>query len=380
MNHHPFQILLIIILLVQSCFRVEQKEGDVLTVKPLAVTQEVKELSPFISEMETIPLVMDQVRFSGMKKMLVSDSCYYVLSNAKVFVVSWDGSEISQLGLIGEGPDEYVHITDICFNHEHSELWCLDAANSILRFDLSSGEILQKLELGAEYINAIAIFPSKDNLISLYIPNPVDLKGASLFFCIRLLDFDGNEKGRSMLWDDLHLSAVFCSPVSCSADDRYVLSPGFSNNCLMFTDGEESTLEFDFGVKDIPNRYAFESCEDPWTKLGEIFAADYFKAVSSVFFVEGGLYFSAFGKNSSLWNFYVSKDLKTGIRWESKGMTHPPSPAVSCSKDCLYFYIEDPASLSEEENSDPIERYVQEATGHLNQGCPLLVKVLLSWR
>ncbi|MCQ2119922.1 MAG: 6-bladed beta-propeller [Bacteroidales bacterium] len=324
-------------------------------LRPLAVSEEIDDLAPFVSDIEIIPVADDSNCFRGVKKMLPSEDSFFILSGGAVFRVSSDGKEVSKIGETGRGPGEYIQVEDICFNRNHDELLCLDADCSVLRFDSSTGKCVGKIKLADQYVNPSGIFPVNEDQFGLYFPNPATVAPESLhseFQCIHFFDYDGKEKGSALPWEDFNFSSAFSSSVSFNWDDCYIVSPGFSPRCYMFDGTEEySLLTLDFGRKNVPFRYALKNGKDPWTKLPEIFESDFYKGFSSIFKIGDGFYLSAYGKRSALWNFVIFSNLESGICWQSKGTSVPPQPAVACKDACLFFVYD---SLSGAGNSEDI--------------------------
>ena len=146
-------------------------EPDVTIIEPLKATNEVTDLSSFIEGLELIPVSEDPVPFAGVTKMLTG-KVFFVLSGGMVFSVSRDGQYVRKIGNVGRGPGEYIMLKDIALNMTESELWCLDIFNDILKYDVETGEFIEKVDVGQEIGSARAVIPMTNDNFALYIPNP----------------------------------------------------------------------------------------------------------------------------------------------------------------------------------------------------------------
>lgn len=346
--------------------RSERKQSNsekVRNIQPLIITREVTDLEPYIEELELIPISSDSVSLSGIVKILVSSDHYFILSGGAVFSMPREGGSIEQIGSIGRGPGEYLFVKDVTFNSDETELWCLDPLNAILRYSIEDNSYLGDISIEKEIAHPKAIFPLANERVAVYVPNPLmeDMGDEDLsFYCLRILDKNGKEIDKDFLWDDYNIDAGFSSPVSFSDDGICVLSLESSRPCVVFQNGIEiEQIFFDFGRKNVPFRFSFLSGDDPMQMLSELFKEDYYKLVSYVFFSDNYLYFSAYGKNSSLWNYVICQDRSEGIRWRSAGLYTPPKSAIATEQGYFLFPYEDYGAIeSVEEERDPIKKCV----------------------
>ena len=359
----------------------KQGDDDVRIIDPLMATRIVTDLDPYISELELIPIGSDSVDISGIIKMLVSHDKFYLLAGGVVFSMTQNGETSIRVGNLGRGPGEYLMVKDIAFNHEGTELWCLDVTQKILRYEIEKEAYIGSISLGKDIAHAEAIIPLANNSFAIYVPNPLmkDISDENIsFYCLRICDYNGKEKSRDLPWYDYNIDAAFSSPVSYSDNGICVLSPESSRPCWVFENGEEKErIMFDFGSKNVPFRYSFRAGGDPMLMLGDLFKEDYYKLVSSVLFVESSIYLRAYGRNSSLWNFYIPNEGIQGIRWQSFGVVTPPKSAIATDHGFLYYEFSDYGEIPLKEERDPLKKYVLKEYGEPPSNKPCLIKVKL---
>ena len=363
-----------------SCSSHEQEIEFSRVYSPLKETKRVEDLEPYVSELEILPMGSDSLSILGVKKVLASSSdklC--LLAGGAVYVMSKTGDDIMRVGAIGRGPGEYVQINDIAINLEGTELWCLEYRNILLRYDLNSGRFLGNTDLGTKYGQSEAIVPMSDGLFSLYYANPYtnDLLNENVSFnCLKVFDMDGKIKNESMPWTDYNFDAAFSVAISCSDSNVCVLTPGLFYPNLVFENGivKERVL-IDFGQKNVPYRYMFRDGKNPMLMISELFRSDYYKCVSSFFYSQEDVYFRAFGKSSSSWNFIIPESGTDGIRWVSIGMITPPISAVGVDSGFLLFPYDDYGEISADDELDPLKRCVLKRFGPPSEPGPCLIKV-----
>ena len=324
---------------------------------PLRATEAVEDLAPYIAELEVLPVGADSVAKPGIMKILFSDPIVFLQGGA-VYSASPDWREVTRIGNAGRGPGEYLTLKDIVINAAGDEVWCMDVLNAVLRYDLRTGAYLGKIEC-EQSAYARAMIPLDQNGLALYTPNPQETEG---FFCLNYYDSSGRLTDSELPWTQFNVMAAFSVPVSVTGEDRYVLTPESSNISYVFRDGRvDRQLLFDFERKWIPSKFFDPKAGDPAERVGDLFDMDCYKLVSSVFFPEGEIYFNAFGKDSSSWNFILSEDGTHGIRWRSVGVMTPPIKAVACDGTYLFFVYDDYGYVDVE--PDPLKKCVIDRLG-----------------
>lgn len=348
------------IICLVGCAR-QDVDRDSLTVSPLSSSVLVDEIDPYIEEVELIPVSAQTEVLSSISKLIPYGTNYLVLSGGVVYSVSNDGNSVRRVGETGRGPGEYLMVKDIALNHSQDELWCLDVSNMLLAFDSETLDFIRSVKPMNTDEYARAIIPGDGNSFFLFFPTPLSSElndESTSFSCIKQFDAKGRIVKMGHEWDGFFVDAAFSSPVSFS-DGKYILSPGTSMPGVVFNDGvEEYSLTFDFGRHTVPKNYFNGSIASPWERVSELFEKDYYKLVSSVYSFGNDLYFRAFGKQSSLWNFVLSKDSSRGIRWQSIGSKTVPISAIGVQDGYLLFPYDDYGFNTAEEEQDPLKSYV----------------------
>jgi len=359
-----FRIKVILLLLLVSgpfwgCSDRDNPDGlPLIVIQPNRITEEVSNLSSYVSELEVFPLVNDTTAFKGVTKLLISNN-YFILSGGVVFAESFAGSELRKIGNIGRGPGEYLSIKDIAISPDGKELWCLELYNSILRYDAEDGHFLGKVDITKEIGYVKGIIPISPTELALYIPNPT-----TTGYCLSFYNTNGKETGNAMPYSQYNFDMGFSLPVAVSDDDIYAISPESKMPSIIYHNGiPEKQYVFDFGNKTPPDKYYSLNQDDPWGGFGELFEMDYYKHISSLFFPKDDICFRAFGKDSSSWNYYINKEKTRGIRWESVGVMTPPICPIAAEDGYVYFPYDDYGYLSLKDEKDILKKLVIEKFG-----------------
>lgn len=355
------------LVIVMSCVhKAENKDVDIIC--PLSATKEVYELDKYIRDVQVIPIVSDSLIFSGISKMIVSDKRYIILSGGVVFSVSFDGRSVCRIGNVGRGPGEYLSVKDIAINVYNDEIWCLDILNEVLRYDLQSGKYIASCEQD-ENGYATAIIPLDNNSFALYFPNPRDedlTKRHVKFYSYREYDSDGNILNQGMPWNEFALETNFVQPLSYTADSCSVFASGSSDPIVVYKHGHiREKIKLDFGIYNVPENYFKSRSINPYILAEQLFEQDYFKLVSSVYILGNDIYFQAFGKQSSSWNFFFERGTDKGIRWRAVPTAGPPQNAIGSDGEYLYYEYESLGRFSMSEEQDPLMRAVLKRYGQL---------------
>jgi hypothetical protein len=371
--------LLLGLLLVSCSSRDATDDGNVLHLAPLRATQEVEDLSPYIADLELVRVGSDSTAIPGIAKILYSDPVVFLAGGA-VYATTPDFQEIRKVGNSGRGPGEYISVKDIAVSADGNEVWCMDVLNAVLRYDLKTLSYLGKIDFRMdkkEYVRAM--IPQEDGTVALYTPNPAGdfPQEGETFHCLTLYDLAGEPVGRQLPWTRFNVMAAFAIPVSPQVTGEYILTPESSPVAYVFnTGGLDHRIEFDFGSKWIPRKFFDPKDGDPAPKVGDLFDRDCFKLIAPVFYAGQDLYFMAFGKDSSRWNFYLSRDGSRGIRWRSVGVATPPICAIASDGAYLLFNYEDYGLVKEER--DPLKKCVIQQFGLPQKtGDSYLIKVKL---
>jgi len=378
MKNNKYLVILFLGVFISSCTtRNGFGDADALRLAPLRETQEVEDLLPYISDLEVLRVGSDSDKIPGITKIIYSDPVVF-LTGGVVYVTAPDFQQVKKVGNTGRGPGEYLTIKDIVVNADGNEIWCMDVLNSVLRYDLKTLSYLGKIDFKMdkrEY--ARAMIPQENGIVALYTPNPPGdfPRKNETFNCLTFFRPSGNVVDRQLPWTQFNVMAGFSNPISVNVTGEYILTPESSNIAYVFNhSGLDHQIVFDFDSKWIPRNFFDPKDGDPAPKVGDLFDRDCFKLISSVFYSGENLYFLAYGKDSSRWNFFMPKDGSRGIRWKSIGVATPPISAIASDGEYLIFNFEDYGFLEEER--DPLKKCVIQKLGLPKEpGFTYLIKV-----
>ena len=108
-----------------------------------------------------IPELTDQSMFSFVDKLEVADSLIYILDTYKakaVFVYGMDGRFLRKIGSIGQGPGEYLNISDFSIDKKGGNICLFDCNKQKINvYDIHTGKYKSanyiKIESNVEYID-----------------------------------------------------------------------------------------------------------------------------------------------------------------------------------------------------------------------------------
>lgn len=325
--------------------------GNCGSLDLMSACPEIKDLAGHIEDVLLIQLSSDSVFLSGVPKMLHYGSKLILFSN-ELFEFNSDGSFSKTIGRKGRGPGEYVHLNDVALDLENNQLLALTHQNVLLRYSLTTGaaEDETKLDIKA---STNGIIPLSKGHFAVFQANPPQDTCA-----YRLLVFDKNGQltDRALATDgDFCISMGFRPFVYQSKDKDYSLTFGPSSCYSYVSDGERiaPSAYLDFGSNTLPEDF-FKKYTNPWNGVAEAFQEDFFK--SAVMLETDGLrYVSAYGKDSSVWNFIT--DGERGFRWRSIPDTAAPMQALCADEEYLYFLF---SEVALDDSEDPLKKYLIE--------------------
>lgn len=152
---HKILILIICVLFISCSSNLNKKnfnDSEKYVVDLDTTTFEEKWLySSIFSRMRTIILEnIDNALLSSISKMDICNENIVILDiNAKkILVFDNDGKFLRQIGLVGNGPGEYVLPYDFTYNKDEDEIYVLDVGtNNINRYKLSSGKYISSINI-----------------------------------------------------------------------------------------------------------------------------------------------------------------------------------------------------------------------------------------
>ncbi len=334
-------------------------ETDAKKIDLFGSTKKVDNLSPYIDDISVIRLEANSVIVPTASKILTLDDKIFLFYGSEILEFDQKGNYCHTIGKIGNGPEEFIHLGDVCVDSKRKDIIGVTSKNEIIRYNSTNGSFIKKTKLDISGNTVDGILPLKNGGIAAYFSNPYKIEDKEY----RLLHFneDGKIVNKSMEAkdSDFCISMSFKPSVFQGYDNSYFLSYEFGS-CYSYIDkdGEiNSSFYMDFGGKGLSKDY-FKDVSDPWMLVGDAFEDKRIKCPTSLM-TKNNIYVSAFGENSSVWNFIT--DGEKGIRWQSSSADPvPPVFFLAADKDYYYFlYLE----YGHSETTDPLKRYVIDKTG-----------------
>lgn len=374
--------LLAALALCVSCSNGTRLHSEMPEVNLIASTSEVEQLDKLVSDIEAVKLDSAIKMPMPPNKLLVYGDNLIALSTGRIFEFTSSGKFVRYIGQIGDAPGEYQHLLDCCINLSGNELLCLTHMNEVFRYSLPSGEYIGKISVGNLGVTATAVLPLSDGRFGLFYSNPAQsdiMNFDDEFNCVRIYDASGKEVDAMQPRDDFNIGMCFATPSIQSLGGSYVLSyrPGDGPCYEIGKDGIVPFCNITFGDIGIPAREMVTGVDNPWDKIADVFETDYFKSPSSVCRTDDIYYFSAFGKQSSVWNFVLDKSLRKGFRWQSVGGSRPPMCALAADDEYVYFCYGETGLTDSSMTRDPLQKLIIDRLGlALGKGDnPAIIKV-----
>jgi hypothetical protein len=188
---------------------------------------------------------------------IVRDKIYILDGNRavqKLFIFNIDGSFVGYVGRRGQGPGEYLQITDFDVN-DIGEVHFIDgqgAPDRLFVFDNMLNFVSVKtLPFQADIIR---ILPNNQYLFGLSLWN----EGENSTWKIAVTNADFETLDKYLHYDEYNDRAVWISDYFFVQTENHILynKPIDNNVCVFSPDGKlEKVYQFDFGNKNVPNKY-----------------------------------------------------------------------------------------------------------------------------
>lgn len=335
-----FRVLLLAVLILCSCKHTTQDQNYTIPfVDLICNTTEEDEISNYIEDVQVIELSFDSLMYVYPGKILINGNYIFALSGGQVYQFDKTGKFLGQIGRIGNGPGEYLSISDICISSDLRKIYCQDSQNNVLVFDAHSREYERTINSGIVGNSSNAIIPYGNKGFALLVNNPVDPSNFDEdFFCLQCYDRNGKLIEEFFKREDFNIPmSFFSNSIQCS-DNKYCLSFIPSEGTFYKDDNGSISpyLNLSFGKKSLPFRFAIHGKNDPWDKVEEIFACDYYKCISTLCSTNDVIYCYAFGPNHSRYHFVIDSASKHGIRWKASNFCSVMA-AVAADDDYIYY-------------------------------------------
>ena len=217
--------LLSIALLAFGCANPKSiiSETDAKKIDLLNCTKEVDNLSPYIDDVSVIQLEANSVIVPTASKILTLDDKIFLFYGSEILEFDQKGNYCHTIGKIGNGPEEFIHLGDICLDSKRKEIIGVTSKNEIVRYNAANGSFIKKTKLDIRGNTVDGILPLKNGGVAVYFSNPymIDDHG------YRLVSFneDGEiiDKGMEAKDSDFCISMSFKPNVFQGYDNSYWL-------------------------------------------------------------------------------------------------------------------------------------------------------------
>lgn len=180
--------ILIILLLCTACKKDYKKIGELTIDEPIQITltdlDEKENLANYVTNFKFLKLKTD-LKIIDIDKVVYYSESYYVLDKkaSQLMVFNGEGDFINRIGERGNGPGEYLRITDFEIDKEKQQILILSEPNRALFIYGLNGNFVKRLNLDF-FVNGFVL--SKNNTY-VFMSSRVD---ESYNMLIRT-DFDG---------------------------------------------------------------------------------------------------------------------------------------------------------------------------------------------
>lgn len=169
-------ILLVLISITCTSTKEEQKgtkTGDVISIPITDMETDNGMLSDYADEVIMIPLEFsDDCLLGEIDKVVMSDSCIFVMENENqkgIYVFDHTGKFLYRVGSHGEGPEEFVELSDFSLNEEEGVIYLYDNARKKILVFSYKGDYIKDIQMNYYAGN----FEYREGLFYLYRENPV---------------------------------------------------------------------------------------------------------------------------------------------------------------------------------------------------------------
>jgi len=176
MKKNILYVLLIFIFIACDLTKEDKKNtvrGDIVSIPITEMETDYGKLSDFAEDIKMIPL-----EFSGdcildkVEKIVMSDSCIFIMEryNQKgIYVFDHSGKYLYRVGNCGQGPDEFVDLSDFSLNEEQQLIYLYDIMRKKVLIFSFEGDFIKDIQMNY-YADK---FEYQDNLFYLYRESPV---------------------------------------------------------------------------------------------------------------------------------------------------------------------------------------------------------------
>ncbi len=149
-NFHNSLIVLTILLSIYSC-KIEEK----LTLREYFISSKMakKPVGEIIESYDLIQLEETEGAFfrSARRVFFTEDKIIMLTNDSRILIFSYSGEFIGSIDKQGRGPDEYIMLSDICYDNNEGKILG-SCSNEVLWFN-TGGDILKRMDTGFRFNN-----------------------------------------------------------------------------------------------------------------------------------------------------------------------------------------------------------------------------------
>ena len=174
MKKEILYILLVLIFIACTSTKEKQKGtemGDVVSIPITDMETDYGKLSDFAEEIKMIPLEFsDDCILGEIRKIVMSDSCIFVLERANqkgIYVFDHIGKYLYRIGNRGQGPEEFINLSDFSLNEEQRLIYLYDITRTRVLIFSYEGDFIKDIQMNYYADN----FEYQNGLFYLYREN-----------------------------------------------------------------------------------------------------------------------------------------------------------------------------------------------------------------
>jgi hypothetical protein len=123
-----------------------------------------------VEDINYIPLkiIDDKFLIESISSIFVTDSLLFIVDRFQksLFVYDWNGNPLYKIGGVGQGPGEYIYLSEVIFDREKKRIIICDLFSRKILHYTFSGKLLKETKIPHEDLNYFAKDPKSDIIIS----------------------------------------------------------------------------------------------------------------------------------------------------------------------------------------------------------------------
>jgi hypothetical protein len=263
----------------------------------------------------------DSCLIGRVRQIVFADSLIFVHDSkmSKLFVFDMNGKFLNQIGMIGQGPDELISLTDFYINENEKFVGILDLMRQKMYRYAYDGKLTGKFDFTSEINFSIKIGRNYGG--KLFIPTTNNLDNSCNYFIVNEKDYSLYKQALPYIVQGKGSTLSFANQMAIS--NRFYALALLSDTIYSFMDDDLSpAFIFDNSLKKITKEIImknapYEFAHDSWKYL---MAGGFSLGMSEIFSVKDYLYFdfrdytNKWKQYSVFWNpveqkgFYTSKN------------------------------------------------------------------------